>query len=57
MIIIPEIFFFGTLKTGEGNNSTTKRRVKHVNFFSLWKLTHYLFLFYEGNEDEIEGYG
>ena len=30
------------------------KKGKTCQLFSLWKLTHYLFLFYEGNEDEIE---
>ena len=53
MIIIPEIFFFGTLKQVKETTAQQKKG-KTCQLFSLWKLTHYLFSFYEGNEDEIE---
>ena len=53
MIIIPEIFFFGTLKQVKETIAQQKKG-KTCQLFSLWKLTHYLFSFYEGNEDEIE---
>ena len=52
-IIMPEIFFFDTLKQGKETNAHEKKG-KTCKLFSLWKLTHYFFLFYEGNEDEIE---
>ena len=52
-IIIPEIFFFDTLKQGKETNALEKKG-KTFKLFSLWKLTYYCFYFYEGNENEIE---
>ena len=52
MIIMPEIFFFGTLKQVKETTAQQKKG-KTCQLFSLWKLTHYLFLFYEGNKDDF----
>ena len=53
MIIMPEIFFFGTLKQVKEITAQEKKG-KTCQLFLLWILTHYFYLFYEGNEHEIE---
>ena len=50
---MPEIFLFGTLKQVKETTAQEKKG-ETCQLFSLWKLTHYIFLSYEGNEDEIE---
>ena len=50
---MPEIFLFGTLKQVKETTAQEKKG-ETCQLFSLWKLTHYIFLFYEGNEDEID---